>query len=214
MRTILAACLAALVLAGCTAGYGNGPKADPNGSKTYPPTPDSNTTGPPTGSDVPTPTSSASSTYSTSFAEHSQDDSASDANYPGLGVNGHLSGSGSLVHLEVTANDFGERTYRVPDGQCAQPFTEMMSAPDGSGVQVRAPVAGCTGFALRDFKPGDYESKGLDWNGTVWDAVQGRFVPATPGTYTWTLTAHLYPSDATSQSQSTDLTLEFQVHLR
>lgn len=217
MRTLLAATLAALVLAGCTAGYGpDGPHADPNGPKTYPPLPDSNSTGPPTGSDAPTTTGSSTqtTTYATSFAEHSQDDSANDANFPGLGVNGHLSGSGSQVRVEVTANDFGERTYRIPDGKCAQPFTESMTGPDGSVVAFRQPPASCSGFALRDLQPGDFESKAFLWNGTLWDASASAYVPAGVGTYTWSVTAHVYPSDATAPGDGTSLTMQFQVHIR
>jgi hypothetical protein len=225
MRIALAALLLALVaaaLAGCTSGSGGPPGPDPNGSRSFPPTPDSNTTGPPTGPPTWTSNSTSASSSSsptatqapTSFGPHDQEDTASDAAYPGLGFSGHLTGSGPSVHVEVAANDFGGRTYRVPDGACAQPVVETMRGPSGQAVLPRQPPAPCHGFALRDFLPGDYVGKSFQWDGRLWNSTSEGYEPAPVGTYTWQVTFDVYPANATGPSGGVALQLEFTVHVR
>ena len=224
MRTAVAALLLALVaaaLAGCTSGSGGPPGPDPNGSRSFPPTPDSNTTGPPTGPPTWTSNSTSASSSSptatqapTSFGPHDQEDTASDAAYPGLGFSGHLTGSGPSVHVEVAANDFGGRTYRVPDGACAQPVVETMRGPSGQAVLPRQPPAPCHGFALRDFLPGDYVGKSFQWDGRLWNSTSEGYEPAPVGTYTWQVTFDVYPANATGPSGGVALQLEFTVHVR
>jgi len=214
MRALLAApLLLALLLAGCTAGSDNGPKSDPLGTKSYPPLPDSNTTGPPTAPPNATASSSSSSTYTTGLAPQDQEDTAADDAFPGLGVSGRVHVAGGQARLQATANDYGGRTYRIPDDGCGSSFTQAMTGPDGSAVAFRKPAASCTP-ALRDLQPGQYVSADFVWNGTLWDQASGTFVPAPVGTYTWSVTLSARQAGSTASDPATALTLQFQVHVQ
>ena len=217
MRTLVPLLLLAAALAGCTAGDDPAPpNADPNAPHgTLPPTSAQNTTGPATG----TPTGSYSISNSSSgpggparFGPHSQEGSASDADFSGIAVNGRLSGSGARVALEASATKFSPAAYKVPDGQCAKPWTERMVGPGGMPVAHRQPAAGCTGFGLRAMAENEAIPLGLSWDGTVWDAAAGRYAPAPAGTYTWEATFHVYSGGSGSTyDDSANLTLAFQV---
>lgn len=218
MRLLLPALLLASALAGCTAGDdpATPPSADPNAPHgTLPPTSSDNTTGPATG----TPTGSYSPSNSSSatggpgrFGSHAQEGSASDADFSGIAVNGKLAGSGPRVSIEASATKFSPAAYKVPDGQCAKPWTERMVGPGGAPVAHRQPAAACAGFGLRAMAENEAIPLRLEWDGTVWDAAAGRHVPAPPGTYTWEATFHVYSGGSgASYDDSANLTLAFQV---
>jgi hypothetical protein len=223
LRTLAALVLAAAALAGCAASDdATPPNADPNGpAPTLPPASTSATTGPgtgtPTGSFSATSTTSSSATASTSaapapgvtLAAAHQEESATDAGFPGLMVAGQLDVSGNVAHLQATANNFGQRTYRV-SSICAAPWSDGMGR-GGSAVAHRQPMATCAAFGLRDFPPGESLSFAATWNGTVWTEGQG-FGPAPAGTYTWTATFQVYSGgEGGSHEDQASLTLDFQV---
>jgi hypothetical protein len=224
MRPLLALALLSLALAGCTAGDQSGPpSADPNGSESQPPVAQGTmTTGPPTGTSSPsatdttTPASSSSSTsttYAPSFARHDQEDSASDPDFSGIAVNGHLTGSGAQLQIEATANKFSPAQYRVPTGSCSKPWTESMTGPSGP-VQPHAPTAACTGFALRDMADNEAISNRVTWDGQLWDS-SGHAAPAPSGTYTWARSFHVYQGGTGAQyNDSATMPLTFQVHVQ
>ena len=210
------ACLA-VALAGCASDDPRPPNADPAG-----PTPDqpdptpTNTTGPNTGTgsfSVST-TSSASGTTSpqpvpgVQLAGDDQEDVAQDGDFPGLMAAGRLEVSGGIAHLEGSANNFGERTYKV-SSICVQPWSEAMQGPSGT-AQHRQPVATCAAFGLREFPPGESLPFSATWNGTLW--TEDGYAPAPAGTYTWSATFHVYSGgEGASYDDDARLTLEFQV---
>lgn len=212
--------LAALALAGCSAGSDDPdtpPNADPNGAPQSLPPVNQNTatiSGSPSPSNSTTATTTAASATTTyaapqakSFAAHDAEASASDPGFPGLFVGGRLQGSGPQVTVEATANNVGERDYRVPDG-CRKPWGETMRGPDGQAVQHRQPSASCAASTLKDFPAHDFLSTGLSWNGQLWDTTKGAFVAAPAGAYTWVVTFEVH--DAT-RADHTTLSLTFDV---
>jgi hypothetical protein len=220
MKWALALLLVGVALAGCTAGDDDPapPNADPNGTRSYPPPP--NTSTPPSTDTHTNPppsnmSSSSSATVAPSgrFGPHDEEDSASDASFSGLMVGGHLTGSGALVHVEAVANNVGERTYRVPDG-CGTPWREAMAGPSGAAVAPRPPPAACPSPSYRDLAAHDYLSRTLEWNGTLWDAASGTYVPAPAGTYAWSVTFDAYSGSGTPPPEHAALTLQFQVTVR
>lgn len=203
MRRALALTLIALVLSGCTAGTSDDPappNADPNGQQTLPPAgPSSSTTGPPTASNSTTSGGSATSTTAAvpapataPFDEHDEEGTATDPDFPSLFVGGHLQGSGPRLRIEATANNMGERDYRIPDGACRQPWTDVLRDADGDVVQHRKPLASCEAFGLKAFAAHDFVSTALTWDGTIWDASSGSFVTAPAGDYAWEVTFDVY----------------------
>lgn len=216
MRWAVAAVLLVSTLAGCTAGDdpNTPPNADPNRGESYPPLPGSST--PPPTAPPPNATSSSSSSSSSAapaprVSAQEQEDSDTDGDFPSLFVGGRLRGSGGEARVEATANNVGERAYRIPDGRCAQPWTESMQGPAGA-VQLRKPAPACTGFGLRDLPGHEFVSTALTWNGTLWDAASGAYVPAPAGTYTWTVAFDVYSGGSGAQYEDhATLTLDFQV---
>lgn len=215
MKWTVALLLFGVALAGCTAGDDdpNPPNADPNPSETFP-APATSSTPPSTGTNTPPSTSPSNSSSSSTgpgparFGPHGQDDSATDPDFSGLMVGGRLSGSGSLVEVEASANNFGERAYRVPDG-CRTPWTESMRGPTGA-VQLRQPAATCAADSWRDLAAHDSLARTFEWNGTLWDA-SGAFVPAPAGTYTWSIAFDAYSGPGSPPPEHGTLTLEFEV---
>lgn len=218
--------LAALALAGCSAGSDDPntpPNADPHGGQTLPPV-DQNTatiSGSPSASSSNTTTTAAATSTTTpaaapaaaSFGPHDEEATANDPEFPGLLVNGRLQGSSTQVSVEVAANNVGERDYKVPDGQCKQPWTETMRGPGGAVVQHREPTPTCGAFGLKAFPSHDFLATALAWDGTLWDAAKGAYVPAPSGSYAWTVGFDAY-SGGDSASQYADhaaLTLTFHV---
>lgn len=211
--------LAALVLAGCSAGTSDDPNtppnADPLGSHTLPPVDQDTDTisGSPSPSNSSTTTTTAASgtpTYQAAqaaFAPHDQEASDSDPGFPGLFLGGRLQGSGAQVTVEATANNVGERDYRVPDG-CGKPWTETMRGPGGQAVQHRQPPASCAGSTLKAFPAHDFLSTALSWDGRVWDTATDGFVAAPAGAYTWEVAFEVH--DATEDGP-TLLRLTFDV---
>ena len=228
MRRALALAVLALVLAGCTAGTSDDPtppNADPNGQQTLPPAgPSSTTTGPPTASNSTSPTASATSSMTTtsaapapepaSFGRHDAEDSATDPDFPGLFVGGRLQGSGPQLTVEATANNMGERDYRIPDGTCRQAWSEILRDSDGDVVQHRKPLATCQAFGLKTFASSDFLSTALTWNGTVWDAASGSFVTAPAGDYVWEVTFDVYSGGSgASYDDHAAMTMSFDVEV-
>lgn len=222
MRWVLALLLAATALAGCTAGNGNndtGPNADPLGQKSYPPLvnsstpPPSTATGPSVQPSNSTSSSSASGTTtaagSARFGPHDQEDSDSDADFPGLLLGGHLSGGGAQVEVQASANNVGERTYQVPSG-CGDGWTETMTGSNGE-LAIRKPASACTSTTYHDLAAHDYLSKDFSWDGTVWDDSSQSFVPAAKGTYTWHVAFDVY--SGSTHSDHTTLTMDFLVSI-
>lgn len=222
MRLLTLAVVLATALAGCSASDDPAPpNADPGGPpQTLPPASTSATTGPstgtPTGGTLST-TSSSSSASTTSAApapgvtltgQH-QEDSSTDAGFPGLMVAGQLDVSGNVAHLEASASNFGQRTYRV-SSICVAPWSDGMQR-GGNDVQHRQPMAVCAAFGLRDFAPGESIPFSATWNGTLWTDGQG-YGPAPAGTYTWSATFDVYSGgDGASFDDHAALTLDFQV---
>jgi hypothetical protein len=228
MRRVLALALVALALSGCSAGTSDDPappNADPNGQQTLPPAgPASTGTGPPTasGSNSTTTavgtssvtTSASSAAGPCSFGQHDAEDSATDPDFPGLFVGGRLQGSGAQLRVEAAANNAGQRDYRVPDGTCKQPWTEVLRDAGGDLVAHRQPVAACSAFGLEPFAAGDFLSTGLAWNGTLWDASRGSFVAAPAGTYTWEVTFDVYSGGSGSSFEDhAAMTMSFDVEV-
>lgn len=229
MRRVLALALLALVLSGCSAGTSDDPappNADPNGQPTLPPAgPSSSTTGPPTslGSNSTSASSSSGPTTTAtppppagpaSFGEHAGEDTASDADFPGLFVGGQLDGSGPQVRIEAAANNAGQRDYRVPDGNCKQPWSEVLRNEDGQVVAHRQPLSACTAFGLKPFPASEFLSTALTWNGTLWDGGKGAFVTAPAGSYTWEVTFDVYSGGSgASYDDHAALTLSFDVEV-
>jgi hypothetical protein len=216
--------LAALALAGCSAGTSDDPNtppnADPNGAPQSLPPVNQNTatvSGSPSPSNGTTATSTSTSATATttatpaapakSFAAHDEEASASDPRFPGLFVGGRLQGSGAQVTVEATANNVGERDYRVPDG-CKAPWAEAMRGPNGQAVAHRQPAGTCPGSTLKDFPAHEFLSKALSWDGRLWDAAAGAYVAAPSGTYTWEVTFEVH--DGSGSDQAT-LKLAFDV---
>jgi hypothetical protein len=212
--------LAALVLAGCSAGTSDDPdtppNADPLGSHTLPPVNQDTDTisGSPSPSNSTTSTTTAASgttTYQAAqakpFAAHDQEAGANDAEFPGLFLGGRLQGSGAQVTVEATANNVGERDYRVADG-CGKPWTETMHGPGGQVVSHRQPAATCAGSTLKSFPAHEFLSTALSWDGQVWDSAKGTFTPAPPGAYTWEVAFEVH--DATGDDHAV-LMLSFDV---
>ena len=218
MRWALALLACSAALAGCTAGEDpRPPNADPYPSESYPPLGSSST--PPSSethtANPPTNTSSASSTPppagATRFGAHDQEDSASDPDFSGLMLGGRLAGSGSALRVEAAANNVGERAYRIPDG-CRSPWSETMKGPSGA-VQLRQPVATCAAESYKDFPAHDYLSRPFEWNGTLWDAASGAYVPAPAGTYSGSIAFDVYSGSGSPPADHATLTLEFQVNV-
>lgn len=216
MRWALALLLCSAALAGCTAGDDNPnpPNADPYPSESYPPS-SASTTPPSTETHTnPPPSNSTSSSGTTTasaghLAAQNQEDSATDPDFSGLMLGGHLAGSGAAVHVDAAANNFGERTFRVPDG-CRTPWTETLAGPSGA-VQARQPSATCAAESWRDLPAHDSLARTFEWNGTLWDAGAGRYVPAPAGTYSWHISFDVYAGSGSPPPEHTTLTLEFQV---
>lgn len=201
----------ALLLAGCSAADDDAPpNADPNGPpETQPPLPPSNTTGPPSD----TSSSSSTATSTVAFGPHDEEETASDPDFSGLAVNGRLTGSGGALRIEAVANKVSPAQYKVPSGQCNQPWTESLVGPAGA-VQQRQPVATCAAFGLRPMQDNEAIPVQLEWNGTLWDAGAGRYVAAPSGTYTWQATFHVYSGGEGAQyTDSADLTLSFEARV-
>lgn len=210
MRPLLPLAVLALLMAGCTAADDPAPpNADPNGpAPTLPPTSADNrtSTGPPTA-----PPTSTGSTQGPGFASHAEEDSAADDDFSGLSVHGRLAGSGDAVWVEASATKFSPARYKVPDGRCAQPWTEALLGPNGP-VQPRRPLASCTAFSLRDMQDNEDISIALEWDGTLWDSGTESYVPAPAGKYVWQATFHVYSGGAGSEyNESADLALAFDV---
>lgn len=218
MKWALALLLLGAALAGCTAGDDNPnpPNADPYGGKSYPPVTTSsqaptNTATPPSAPGNSSSSSTAAAPASGGrFGPHDQEDSATDAVFPGLMLGGHLTGSGALVHVEATANNAGERAYRVPSG-CGTPWGESMTGPAGSAVTPRRPPAACPSPTYADLAAHGYLSRSLEWNGTLWDAASGAYVPASEGTYTWHVVFDAYSGSGDPPAEHAALAMEFQV---
>ncbi|HUR25396.1 MAG TPA: lipoprotein [Candidatus Thermoplasmatota archaeon] len=210
MRRVLALALIALVLSGCSTATSDDPtppNADPNGQQTLPPAgPGSASTAPPTATNSSSGPASASASQTSapnrrppSFAAHDAEDSATDPDFPSLFVAGHLQGSGPQLRIESTANNMGERDYRVPDGACQQAWSETLRGPDGKLVQQRKPLSTCAAFGLKPFPAHEFLSTALTWNGTLWDAASSSFVTAPAGTYVWTVTFDVYSGGSGAQ---------------
>jgi hypothetical protein len=198
--------LAALALAGCAADDPNTPpNADPNGAPQSLPPVNQNTasiSGSPsasnstsaTGTTAPsTATATTTTAAATAFAAHDEEASANDPEFPGLLVNGRLQGSGAQLTVEATANNVGERDYRVPDG-CRTPWAETLRGPSGQVLQHRQPAGACTGSTLKVFPAHDFLSTALSRDGRLWDAGKGAFVAAPSGTYSWVVTFEVHDS--------------------
>jgi hypothetical protein len=220
MRRAVALAVLALVLSGCSAGTSDDPtppNADPNGSVSSPPVSYSTSSGPPTASN--SSSSSATSTYpapqgSVSFAPHDAEDSTTAEAFPSLLVSGHLQGSGPQLRVEATANNMGERSYRIPDGTCQEPWSESMVGPDGQAVQLRQPASTCAAFSLTELEAHGFTSTELTWNGTLWDAAAGAFATAPKGDYEWTVAFDVYSGGSGSEfDDHATLTLHFDVHV-
>lgn len=216
-RAAAALTLLAVLVAGCSAGTSDDPSppnADPNGSQSFPPVTSTGTgTGPPSFSNSSS-TSTTAAPPPSRFAVHDEEDSASHEDFPGLFASGRMQGSGPAVRVEATANNLGERAYRVPDGACRQPWSEAMTGPDGAPVQPRRPMPACASFGLKEFPAHDFLAKDLAWNGTLWDAASGSFVPAPPGAYAWTVTFDVYSGGSGAQfDDHAALTLSFDVQV-
>lgn len=209
----LLAVLAAASLAGCSDDPNTPPNADPQGGgHSLPPTSTNPTaTGPPMGNETNTTTATATSTGpAASFGAHDQEDSTNHDDFPGLLVSGRLRGSGAQVTVEGTASNIGQRTYKVPDGQCMQPWTESMRGPGGQDVVHRQPMATCLAFGLREFPSNDFLATALAWNGTLWTG--DGFAVAPSGTYTWEVTFHVYWGGSGAEFEDHALmTLSFDV---
>jgi hypothetical protein len=215
MKWALALLLLGAALAGCTAGDDdpNPPNADPYGGKSYPPV--NTTSQAPTNTATPPSVPSNSSSSSTAapaggrFGAHDQEDSATDPGFSGLMLGGHLTGSGALVRVAATANNVGERGYRVPSG-CGTPWSESMVGPAGS-VTPRQPPAACPSPTYADLAAHDYLSRTFEWNGTLWDAASGAYVPAPEGTYTWHVAFDAYSGSGDPPAEHASLVMDFQV---
>jgi hypothetical protein len=216
MKWAPAVLLLSLALAGCTAGDDDPapPNADPYPSESYPAlsSTSSTTTPPPnpSGSGSVTPSSSsAPPTAQGRFGPHDGEDSATDADFPGLMLGGRLAGSGASVSVAASANNFGERGYRVPGG-CRTPWAESMSGPSGA-VALRQPAAACAAESWGDLAAHDSLSRTFEWNGTLWDAGSGTFAPAPPGTYAWRIVFDVYSGSGSPPPEHAALEMEFQV---
>jgi hypothetical protein len=213
MRWALALLLCSAALAGCTAGDDDPspPNADPYGSKSYPPV--TTTSQAPTGTVTPPATNSSSSATaapSGRFGPHDQEGSATDPDFSGLMVGGQLTGSGAAVRVEATANNVGERSYRVPSG-CGTPWHESMTGPAGSAATPRPPPAACPSPTYADLAAHDYLSHTFEWNGTLWDAASGTYVPAPEGTYSWHVVFDVYSGSGDPPTEHAALAMDFQV---
>lgn len=233
MRRVLSLALlavGALILSGCTAGTSDDPSppnADPNGQQTLPPAgPASASTGPPTTSnstsssadDPPGATSTSAApppaAGPASFGHHDAEDSATDDDFPSLFVSGHLQGSGPQLRIEAAANNMGERDYKVPDGTCKQPWSEVLRDADGNVVAHRQPFASCAAFGLTTFAAHDFLSTALTWNGTLWNAASGSFVTAPAGEYVWEVTFDVYSGGSGAQyDDHAAMTITFEVEV-
>lgn len=219
MRRVLALALVVLALSGCSAGTADDPappNADPNGQQTLPPAgPPSTSTGPPTASGSNSTTSAGSDSATggpASFGQHDAEDSATDPDFPGLFVGGRLQGSGAQLRVEAAANNAGQRDYRVPDGDCKQPWSDVLRDADGDVVAHRQPLATCGAFGLEPFAAGEFLATALSWNGTLWDATSGSFVAAPTGTYTWDVTFDAYSGGSGSSfDDHAAMTMSFTV---
>ena len=213
MKWALALLLLGAALAGCTAGDDdpNPPNADPNASESYPPVTTSSQA--PTGTVTPPVTNSSSSSTTAAagdrFGAHDQEDSATNPSFSGLMVGGHLTGSGAAVRVEATANNVGERTYRVPSG-CGTPWRESMTGPAGA-VSPHSPPAACPSPTYADLASHDYLSHTFEWNGTLWDAASGTYAPAPEGTYTWHVVFDAYSGSGDPPPGHAALAMDFQV---
>lgn len=213
MRLLLPVAVLALLVAGCAAADDPAPpNADPNGpAQTLPPASASNSTSPTGVPSTPPKSSTSSSTYGAGFAPHSEEESAGSADFTGLAVNGRLAGAGDALWIEASANKFSPASYRVPDGQCVQPWTEALLGPNGP-VQPRRPVPTCTAFGLRPMQDNEAISIALEWDGTLWDGGQEKYVPAPAGQYVWQATFHVYSGGVGAQyNESAELALAFEV---
>ncbi|MHB1261663.1 MAG: hypothetical protein ACYC2H_08085 [Thermoplasmatota archaeon] len=217
MHRAFALTVFAVFVAGCSTATTDDPappNADPNGQDALPTVSSKGTgTGPPTFSN-----SSSSSTTATpqpaSFGPHDEEDSTSHQDFPGLFVNGRLQGSGPVVRIEATANNVGERAYRVPNGICQQPWSESMTGPGSTSVQPRQPMVTCAAFGLKEFAAHEFLSKELAWNGTLWDSASGSYVTAPSGSYTWTVTFDVYSGGSGAEfDEHAALILQFDVQV-
>lgn len=220
MRRVLALALTALVLSGCstaTTDDPSPPNADPNGQQTLPPLSSGPSTGPPTASNSTSTQATSASTStaprSASFGPHDAEDSATDPDFPSLLVGGRLQGSGPQVRIEATANNMGERDYKVKGG-CEDPWSESLRRAGGSAVQHRQPVAACAGYTMVTFAAHEFLATALTWNGTLWDAASASFVTAPAGTYVWTVTFDVYSGGSgTSFEEHAAMTMTFDVEV-
>jgi hypothetical protein len=217
MRWALGLLLCCATLAGCTAGDDpRPPNADPFPGESHPPRPSTSTppstethTNPPPSNATTSTQTSTAPPASSRFGPHDQEDGATDPRFSGLLLGGRLAGSGALVEVQATANNVGERSYRVPDG-CRTPWAESMAGPSGA-VQAREPLPECAGFTYREFPGHDFLSRTFEWNGTLWDSTAGAYVAAPSGTYTWRIVFDVYGGPGDPPQDHAALTLEFQV---
>lgn len=213
--TFALAALVALALAGCTAGDDDPapPNADPFPSQSFPPASSTSaSTGPPTNSSTTSTSSTATYSAPARFPPSSGEASGSDGDFPGLLVNGELHATDTKARIEATANNVGERNYRVADGSCATPWTESLTGPAGTPVPIRQPKPSCPTPTLKPFPAHDFISAGLDWNGTLWDATSGTYQPAPTGTYTWSVTFEVYSGGSgASYDEHASILLEFEI---
>ena len=87
-----------------------------------------------------------------------------------------------------------------------------MAGPSGA-VVLRQPSAPCSSTTYADLAGHDSLSKGLEWNGTVWDSATGSYVPAEDGTYQWHIAFDVYSGSGSPPTEHATLTLDFEVTL-
>jgi hypothetical protein len=119
------------------------------------------------------------------FPDHDETQRAEYENFRGVVVQGHLTGGGGEVAIDAFARNDGPITYKV-SSVCRPPWTDAMEGRLGT-VHPHGEVGYCHAFGLRDFPPGESIPFHVEWNGTLWDLQDGRFVQAPSGTYTWHL---------------------------
>jgi hypothetical protein len=130
------------------------------------------------------------------------------ASYPGLRVTGSLDGAGHKLTVQASADNEGNRTYRVETG-CTTPWSEDLRS-DRETLLMREPTATCLAYALSDYAPGEEITREFVWDGKVWSNGNG-YTDARPGDYVWSIRFVAYSPDGAALKR---FDLDFPVTVR
>lgn len=114
---------------------------------------------------------------------------------------------GESVHVNASVTNEGDSAVAYREG-CRHEWNVAVREKGGGEVNWTRPVATCSGFSWREFAAGETlpfphvsGARPFQWNGTVWDGDESRWVDAPDGDYALQIGFEYTPDGSEKSSQ-------------